>query len=249
MKRGTEMMKRRAFIICVVMSLLVPGQVFSQDSEGEDDEESGAGRTIEELYLSQDLELQIMRSQARSNDREMKDLALRNIRDMIERGQTPEGVQVILESLAAEGVGRQVRSNGSVVNNFPEIRREAVELLGQVGGEEAKDALVGILKEDPEAMVLAEAAYALGQIGMNENNEVSDYMVQTLLRENSSVTPDNNLAFSLIISLERLSERNGGLADPEVLNVLLETASSPYIRTVRRRAVEAIVNMRDHGGG
>jgi hypothetical protein len=68
------------------------------------------------------------------------------------------------------------------------------------------------------------------------------------MRENARATPDNNLAFSLILSLERLSERNGGLPDPEVLGALLETASSPYIRAVRRRAVEAIVNMRDHGG-
>lgn len=241
-------MKIRTLLLLVTTLLLIPGLAFGQDSDDEDGDAPATGRTIEELYLSQDLELQIMRSQARANDREMKELALRSIRDMVESGETPEGVYVILESLAAEGVGRQVRSNGSVVNNFPEIRRQSAELLGQVGGEEAKDTLIGILRDDPESMVLAEAAYALGQIGLNENNEVSDHMVQTLLRENSSPTPDNNLAFSLIISLERLSERNGGLPDPEVLNVLLETASSPYIRTVRRRAIEAVVNMREHGG-
>ncbi len=234
-------------LLLIASLLLIPAGLVAQDGEDSDDPEATA-RTIEELYLSQDLELQIMRSQARANDREMKELALRSIRDMVESGETPDGVYVILESLAAEGVGRQVRSNGSVVNNFPEIRRQAAELLGQVGGEEAKDTLVTILRDDPETMVLAEAAYALGQIGLNENNEVSDHMVQALLRENSRSTPDNNLAFSLILSLERLSAQNGGLADPEVLNVLLETASSPYIRTVRRRAVEAIVNMREHGG-
>ncbi|MEX2443359.1 MAG: HEAT repeat domain-containing protein [Alkalispirochaeta sp.] len=242
-------MKILTHLLLMTVMLVAPAVVFGQNGDADDsDTPVATGRTIEELYLSQDLELQIMRSQARANDREMKELALRSIRDMVESGETPDGVYVILESLAAEGVGRQVRSNGSIVNNFPEIRRQATELLGQVGGEEAKDTLVGILRDDPETMVLAEAAYALGQIGINENNEVSDYMVQALLRENSSPTPDNNLAFSLIISLERLSEKNGGLPDPEVLNVLLETASSPYIRTVRRRAVEAIVNMREHGG-
>jgi HEAT repeat protein len=241
------MMRIRTPLLLIATLLLIPAGLFAQDGEDSDDQE-GSARTIEELYLSQDLELQIMRSQARANDREMKELALRSIRDMVESGETPDGVYVILESLAAEGVGRQVRSNGSIVNNFPEIRRQAAELLGQVGGEQAKDTLITILRDDPETMVLAEAAYALGQIGLNENNEVSDHMVQALLRENSRSTPDNNLAFSLILSLERLSAQNGGLADPEVLNVLLETASSPYIRTVRRRAVEAIVNMREHGG-
>jgi HEAT repeat protein len=214
----------------------------------QDEGEEQASRTIEELYLSQDLELQIMRSQALADDRDLKRLALRGVRDMIASGTQNDGVYVILESLANEGVARQVRSSGSVINNFPEIRREATELLGEVGGERAKNSLLRIIRDDPEPMVLAEAAYALGRIGLNENNEVSDHMIQALLRENASATPDNNLAFSIIISLERISEQNGGLADPEVISVLLETASSPYIRTVRRRAVDAILNMREHGG-
>lgn len=236
-------MKKTVLLSLVALLVIIPMIVGAQDR----DEES-TGRTIEELYLSQDLEIQIMRSQALADDREMKRLALQSIRSMIEGGNVNEGVYVILESLATEGSARQVRSNGAVINNFPEIRREATELLGQVGGEQAKDSLVRIMRDDPEPMVLAEAAYALGQIGINENNEVSDSLVQTLLFENASATPDNNLAFAIILALESLSEANGGLADPEVLGVLLETASSPYIRTVRRRAVEAIINMREHGG-
>lgn len=229
--------------LLIVLMVVVAVGAFSQDQDGSDD---AAGRTIEELFLSQDIELQIMRSQALGTDPEMKQLALRNMRSMIEQGMQPPGMSVILEALASEGVARQVRSGGAVVNNFPLIRREATELLGQVGGEEARTILVRILRDDPEPMVVAEAAYALGTIGLNPNNEVSDYLVHTLLRENARSTPDNNLAFSIIISLERISEANGGLADPEVLNALLEAASSPYIRTVRRRAVDAIVNMREH---
>ncbi len=209
-------------------------------------QEQSDARTIEDLFLSQDIELQIMRSQALSTDLEMKQLALRNIRSMIESGATNEGLYVILEALSSEGVARQIRTGGAVVNNFPLIRREATELLGQVGGEQAKNTLIRILRDDPEPVVLAEAAYALGTIGLNENNEVSDWLVQTLLRENAKSTPDSNLAFSIVISLERLSQANGGLSDPVVINALLEAASAPYIRTVRRRAVEAIINMRDH---
>jgi HEAT repeat protein len=234
----------KTYALIMVIGLVVIPVGFAQDGE----QEETTGRTIEELYLSQDLEIQIMRSQALADDREMKLLALQSIRNMVEDGRHNDGVYVVLESLATEGSARQVRSNGAVINNFPEIRREATELLGQIGGEEAKDSLVRIMRDDPEPMVLAEAAYALGQIGLNENNEVSDRLVQTLIVENASATPDNNLAFSIILALEKLSEANGGLADPEVIGTLLETASSPYIRSVRRRAVEAIVNMREHGG-
>jgi len=231
--------------ISIFLLVLVLLPVAAQDSQGA--REVQAERTIEELYLSQDIELQIMRSQALANDQELKRLALRNIRSMVENGNPSEGMYIILESLATEGVAHQVRSEGAVINNFPEIRREASELLGRIGGEQAKNSLLRIIRDDPEPMVLAEAAYALGQIGINEDNQVSDYLAQTLIRENARAMPDNNLAFSLILSLERLSAKTGGLPDPEVLGALLEAASSPYIRTVRHRAVEAIVNMREHG--
>jgi len=234
-------MKKLLPVVVLVFCLGIP--VFAQ-------EESPSGQSIEDLYLSQDLEIQILRSQALANDRELKQLAPRDIRVLIENGtlsSANSGVYVILESLASEGVARQVRQSGAVINNFPEIRRESVELLGKVGGPTARDTLIRILRDDPEPMVLAEAAYALGTIGLNEDNLVSDYLVSTLLQENASSTPDNNLAYSIILSLEKLSAANGGLSDPEVINALLETAASPYIRSVRRRAVEAIVNMRGHG--
>ena len=231
------MMKR--MLVLFVLVLVIPMAAFSQTET--------PSRTIEDLFLSQDVELQILRSQALGDDPEMKRLALRNIRTMIEQGSQADGVYIVLEALASEGVGRQIRSGGSVANNFPLIRREATELLGQVGGERAKNTLVRVLRDDPEPTVLAEAAYALGLIGLNENNEVSDRLVRALQVENTSPTPDNNLAFSIILSLERISQRNGGLADAEVINTLLETASSPYMRAVRVRAIEAIVNMREHG--
>ncbi len=233
-------MKR--IVVTIVCVLLVVVGAFAQDQEA-------GSATIEDLYLSRDLEIQILRSQALANDLELKQLALRDIREMVEAGtltSANDGVYVVLESLATEGVARQVRQGGAVINNFPQVRREAVELLGQIGGEQAVDTLIRILRDDPETMVLSEAAYALGTIGSNDNNLVSDYLVSVLLTENAKPAPDNNLAYSTILSLEKISAANGGLADPEVISALLETASSPYIRSVRRRAVEAIVNMRGH---
>ena len=116
-------------ILILVLMIILP--VAAQDGQSRD--EAQAERTIEELYLSQDLELQIMRSQALANDRDLKRLALRNIRSMVEEGNQSDGMYVILESLATEGTARQIRSEGAVINNFPEIRREATELLGRVG--------------------------------------------------------------------------------------------------------------------
>lgn len=239
-------MKANRVILILLVLTLIGAPAWAQENQ---DEEGPA--TIEELYLSQDIELQVLRSQALAADRESKLLALQSIRNMVESGTiSPEdgGAFLILQSLAGEGTFREVRSGGRVVNNFPEIRREAAALIAEIGGETAKDVLVRIAQEDDEPMVLSEAVYGLGTVGLNDNNEVSAQVVRVLQVENASETPDNNLAFAAILSLEKLASQAEPPIDPEIVSVLLETASAPYIRTVRRRAVEAIVNIREQQG-
>ena len=236
------------FLIFVIAVFSGWTQEEESDQQQQDDESPA---TIEELYLSQDIELQILRSQAVAPDRDSKLLALQSIRAMVESGtisQQNDGAFVILQSLASEGTFRQVRSGGRIVNDFPEIRREATALVAEIGGEQAKEVLMRIAREDDEPMVLSEAVYGLGTIGINDNNEASAQIVQILQRQNTSETPDNNLAFASILALEKLASRQEPPIDPEIVSVLLETASAPYIRTVRRRAVEAIVNIREQQG-
>ena len=208
--------------------------------------QDGTDQTIEELFLGQQIELQIMRSQAGSSDRDVKLLALENIRAMVEGGSVSDGVYDVLDILALEGTKNQVREGNTVVNSFPMIRREAAELLGQVGGERAVGSLIDILRADPEPTVLAEAAFSLGQIGINENNEVSGFLVQALLIENASVVPDNNLAFAIILALENISAVNNGLNDPSAVSAIIDVASRPYINEVRERAKQAVQNMVRH---
>ena len=170
---------------------------------------------------------------------------------MVENGAVSaenDGVFLVLQSLAGEGTFREVRSAGRVVNNFPTIRREATSLIAEVGGETAKDILVRIAREDNEPMVLAEAVYGLGTIGLNDNNVASGTVIQVLQSQNAAETPDNNLAFASILALEKLAIQQEPPMDPEIVSVLLEAASGSYIRVVRRRAVEAIVNIREQQG-
>ncbi|MFP4329450.1 MAG: HEAT repeat domain-containing protein [Alkalispirochaetaceae bacterium] len=240
-------MRANRVILFLLVTALLSTPLWAQENQDEEQENRGQP-TIEELYLSQDIELQILRSQALAPDRESKLLALQSIRNMVENDTvSPQdsGAFTILRALAAEGTFRQVRSNGRVMNDFPEIRREATALIAEIGGETAHDVLIRIAREDDEPMVLAEAVYGLGTIGMNDNNEASAQVVRILQVENSAETPDNNLAFASILALERLASASEPPIDPEIVSVLLETASAPYIRTVRRRAVEAIVNIRE----
>ncbi|MFW6363726.1 MAG: HEAT repeat domain-containing protein [Spirochaeta sp.] len=185
-----------------------------------------------------------------ASDREMKVLALQTLRSMIDDGMAdtigPE-ITAILNVLATEGTARQVRTGtNTVVNNFPSIRRQAVELLWQVGGNGAEEAMMGVIREDPEPMVLAEAVYGLGMMELENPEEVADHFVLMLRRWNAMPSPDNNLAFATLLSVEKLAQQNLEVgANPELINALLGIASGNYIREVRLKSIDVISGLRD----
>lgn len=243
--------KNRFIVICIVL-VFAAGSVIAQQSNAASGSSSKGSNnsnkdvTIEQLYLSQDIELQILRSQATSNDRQVQMLALQTIRSMSQDGsiQNNPGVTAVLDALATEGLQRQVREGNTVANNFPDVRREACNLLGDVGGNQAKDTLLTVLLEDKEPMVLAEAVYALGKIGLNDNNDVASHIAWVLNHETAKVSPDNNLAFACMLAVEKLSAKSGGISDPEVINALLNVASGNYIRDVRLKSIDVIYKLR-----
>lgn len=208
---------------------------------------SGQELTIEELYL-QNAEIRIIREQAISADRDMKLSALENIQSMLDEGKISSGspeAHFVLDYLSAEGSNREVRENKRVVNYYPEVRRRAVNLLGQLGGENAKTSLVAVLSTDIEPMVMAEAAYALGQLGINDNNEVSQTIASSVLSQDV-ISPDNNFAYASLIAFEKLAESNNGLNDSSTFEAIIRIAQGNYIRKVRVKAVQVLDMLRNY---
>ena len=228
----------KILITAVILSLLAVAPVISQS----DDE-----ITVEEFYL-QNIEMVIIKEQASTLDRDSKLMALKNIEEMIDEGKVTEGnteVHYVLDYLAQEGLGREINEGGRMVNNMPIIRKEACTLLGELGGEDAKNTLVDIALKDDETMVLSEAVFALGKIGMNENNQVSQTISSVLLSQNA-VGPDDNLAYSALLSLEKIAEANSGLSDPLAFQAIIAIAQGSYIRPVKMKANELLNKLRTY---
>ncbi len=209
----------------------------------------GGSLSIEELYLSQDVEIQLLRAQALSSTRESKFLALQNIQFMVEDkrvGPDSRDVLLLLDSLAGEGVYRVVRNSGEVNNYFPDVRREAVSLLGKIGGKEALEILTKVAKEDKETMVLSEAVYALALIASDKDKHVLPYITYVIVRNNARQKPDDNLAFACLLAIEKLGKTFNGLNDPDILGALLDITSGVYIRDVRLKAIDVISKLRGY---
>lgn len=208
--------------------------------------------TIDELYLSREIEIQILASQARAADRESKLDALDTIESLIEEGSVGEDndqFMFVLEQLATEGTSRTVLEGGAVVNNFPDVRWRAAELLGEVGGERSRNILVGLLADEPEPTVQSAAIYSLGQIGMLDRNVIGR-ITQVLRRNNAAVNPDNNLAFAILLAIEDLAEANSGLnaedgtTSVDLILSIVEMQQANYIRQVRDKAREVLQTLR-----
>jgi HEAT repeat protein len=226
---------KRSFASVLVLLVVVSAVAVAQTSDGR--------TTVEEQYLRQQIEIQILSSQASSTDRESKLLALETVRSMYEAGdvQASEELFDLIALLATEGTSNQVRSAGRVINNFPIVRKEAAALLGDIGGEDAQRVLLQIVREDPEPMVLAEAIYALGRIGPTNADEVANHVVYTMTRENARISPDNNLAMATLLALENLFSQGLDFDDPAQLQatvgLIIDISTNySYITIVRNKA-------------
>ncbi len=239
------MKKREAKVLFLIISgllLLIP--LCAQDSGAANGNGQEEEQTVEELFL-QSIEMRIVGEQAFAEERAMKLTALENLEAMIDDGkigENDEEAHYILERLSREGIGVQLVEGRRVVNNYPEVRRRSAELLGRMGGSLARDSLINILISDPEPMVMAEAAYALGEIGDNESQQATQALAYSVLNQNI-MTPDNNFAFAAILAFEKLMESDAGLQDPNAFRALIRISQGNYIRTVRKKADEVLQKM------
>jgi len=202
--------------------------------------------SVEESYLQESIEIMIIRETARAYSREQKLIALEYIKDAIERGNTNDEIRQTLEFLSREGRMNQARENGRLVNNFPDVRRQAARYLGQMGTEEARKSLLEICSFENEPMVLQEAIKSLGDIGTNENNETVAHIAWVMTRFNN-LNPDNLMALATIDAFEKIARKNEGLNSPEAVRVLVLISEGQYITPVKERARQLLAELRTYG--
>jgi hypothetical protein len=245
-------------ICCMSMTL----SLFSDDESGKEKEKE---KGIEEIYL-ENPEILIVERQVYSDDRQTQIEALdiiesflNNLRSEktkeneppppIPAEKIPPKLEELLIYLGAEGSLTKKYSGNTLINNFPEVRRKACELLGWIRTERSKEALIKFLINDEEPMVKAEAAWALGEYARYEGDndgEISKSLAWVIERE-STKNPDNNLAYAVVLSLEKISKKHKGrLTHPSGYTALIKIAQGNYIKTVRKKALEVIQNMKQH---
>jgi len=232
----------KRFSILIVAAIIVVSTAFAQQSNTSARREM----SVEESYLQESIEIMIIRETARAYSREQKLIALDYIRDAIDRGNNNDEIRQTLEFLSREGRRTVARENGRLVNNFPDVRRQAAKFLGQMGTEEARQSLLEICSFENEPMVLQEAIKSLGDIGQNENNETVAHIAWVMSRFNNT-NPDNLMALATIDAFEKIARKNNGLSSPEAVRVLVLISEGHYINPVKERARQLLAELRTYG--
>lgn len=227
------------FVCCVFFSAGIFAQQQVQKTSGADVQNKttpgGKSETsVESEYLSS-VEDVVITELSNSDERDNKVVALQYLEDAINAGRVTPDMKTALDHLAGEGVTTQSRENGRLTNNFPDIRAKACDILAKVPTKESKNTLVKIALADSEPMVLAAAVRSLGEIGINDNDEVVN-VIAFANRRNEALNPTSSLALEVLIAYEKLA--------PTVQDrkAMLESISKiatdyHYVTPVRTRAM------------
>lgn len=232
------MMSKRIFILIIAALITIPA-VMGQSGNNR----SNSEMSVEEAYLQEAVEMMIIRETARTDSREQKLIALEYISHALERGSANDEIRATLEFLSMEGTQNQVRERGRLMNDYPEVRRQAARHLGTIGTAEAKAALIRICTTEAEPMVLQEAIKSLGMIGTNENDDAVSAIVWVANRFNYHAAPDNLLALAAVDSIDKLAKNSGGIRDPGAIQLLTKIAEGSYAPPVRERAKQTLLDM------
>lgn len=199
---------------------------------------------VEQEYYS-DVEPTVVYALAMSEDLANKEEALKFLESAASSGNNDEQIVAALDQLAGEGITSQARKRGRLVNNYPQIRRQACAILAKVGGEHSKNTLKEIAIADNEPSVQAAAIKALGDVGINNDGEVVSAIAFANHR-NRVLNPTSSMAAEVLDAFEKLA---GSTEDKKaMIDEITAIASNPqYNKAVRGRARELLRNMRSGG--
>ncbi|MBB5218340.1 HEAT repeat domain-containing protein [Treponema rectale] len=230
-------------ILCGCLFVLTASYISAQNSTNQNTSKRSE-TTVEQDYLS-NVEDAIITELAASDDYDNKLVALEYLENAVSAGRASPDMVAALDSLAGEGINKLSRSNGRVMNNFPDIRAKACDLLGEIPTEASKNTLVGIAAEDKEPMVVTAAIRSLGKIGINENDEVIS-TIEFIHRKYAALNPTSSLALEVLNAYESLAPT---VQDKSaMIQSISEIATNyRYVTPVRQKALNLLRSMQSNG--
>ena len=196
---------------------------------------------VTEEYLSS-VEDIIITELTAAPDRETKEIALDYLESAIKDGRVSPDMQVALRTLAGEGVLKESRTNGRLMNNYPEIRSRACTLLGEIGDDYATKTLTDIIIAENEPMVSRAAVKAFAKCNTDNPEEIVA-SIAWAERRYAVINPTSSLAFEILETYEKLAPNMTD--NKEMIRSISEIAVNQYYtRSVREKAIKLLTSLK-----
>ena len=239
-------MKLLKRVVLMAAFITTASLTFAQTQSVQKKNNNSSETSVENEYLN-DVDADIIMSLAESDELDNKLVALQYLQEAIDSGNQSEAIIQALDKLSGEGLTNQTREKGRLMNNFPEIRRQACLLMAKVPTEHSKNVLVSIAVADSEPMVIAAAVKSLGEIGINDNDEVVE-AIAFANRRNQVLNPTSSLAMEVLDAFEILASKTD---NKKVMIDAVARISTDYhyVTPVRQRAYKLLKQLSSQGGG
>ena len=219
-------------LLFIIFFVAISFSAFAQEKKNDE-----SLMTVEEAYLNS-IEGVIIKEMVSSEGRDTKLVALQYIQDAIEKGKVSQDIERTLDSLATVGLSTVVYENGRAMNNYPDIRIKACELLGKLGTKEAMKTLVRVMYADNEPSVVTAAVHSVGELGFNDGDEAVD-MINWINRKFDIINPTSSLALEILNTYEKLLSKVEN--KKSMVDGIIRIASNySYVTPVREKALSLL---------
>lgn len=145
----------------------------------------------------------------------------------------------MLENIAGLGLVVQSRLNQKLVNDFPDLRAEAADLLGRVGSTSSRYALVRAVRAETDGVALAAEIRALGAIASDGDGSSVSAILQAFARR-AALPPDSRLASAVVGAVARIAVYEGTVAEPSAVTALIAISRGGYDPAVKAAALSVL---------
>lgn len=230
-----ELMKRTLGLFLLIV-LICSYPLFAQESSNDPYTAQQPDQiTLEELFLGlQNIPIEYFEEMIISSNNHD---ALMMIVTILAQNNDPQSIELLIRLIDPNYVQMV---NGQVINDWWDVKVEAIIALGKMKAKEAVPALIKILQTSNDPIVKAYAAMALGQIG--DKSAVDTMLIQLQIVMASWKSENLPLLYGLIVGL-------GDLGDPKAVPVLLQISQGPYPAFIRQVAVASLKKVSTSGSG
>jgi len=212
---------------------------------GHDEQHSGrtpsAPKGGIEAALNASVDYLYLHALAGSGSHEQDLLFLAEVRSRISQGTLGKStwyVVRLLEQLAGTGLISPVYQNQKVINDFPDLRAEAAELLGVVGSAGSRWALIRVLGAESDSLALSAEIRALGALSVDADG-ASVRAIAAAFARAEGVPPDNRLAAATVGALDGIAAFMNAMS-PAAAETLLSISRGAYFEEIRMAALASL---------